>query len=145
MTMNELRIGNYFHPCFWSNGGNGKQRILLPDESKIYRVGELLFSGVRVIDPHRPDSPTFQYVETVPVKLTPELLEKCGFINLNGEQFDIKIGRGQICIFPSNGHFKWYPTGINDDGYWMPCELKNIHQLQNIIYALTGQELEVKL
>jgi len=67
-----------------------------------------------------------------PTPLTEEILEKCGFVE--GEWLDETSLR--------------YLYQANDilyisDSYSCPC--KYLHQLQNLIFALTGTELEIKL
>ena len=63
----------------------------------------------------------------LPIPLTPEILEKVRFAGT---------------IFPAQ-------LSISDSGkyYWgnINVELKYLHQLQNLYFALTGEELEIKL
>jgi hypothetical protein len=85
-----------------------------------------------------------------PIPLTPEILEKCGFekdadpYNWANPDWDIyRIKRMSIGV--KEGMFAWYNRS-DDDFYssYYP-ELKFLHQLQNLYFSLTGEELEVKL
>jgi hypothetical protein len=83
-----------------------------------------------------------------PIDITPEILAKCGFSCFNDIEFAISISGGQLHLFlsdDSDNFIKWYPKGVRCDGYWMPFNGKYLHQLQNIIHSLTGNELEVKM
>lgn len=78
-----------------------------------------------------------------PIPLTPEILEKCGFENRSASTDylfslgDIHIGGSQKRFLPSY----WGESGLEAYGN----ELKYLHQLQNIYFALTGEELQVNL
>jgi hypothetical protein len=83
------------------------------------------------------------FEEFCPINLTPEILEKCGFQP-----------------FQKNNFFKSYIT-IDDrgDGNWVVAEfdqvdgnihlfrntIKYLHQLQNLYFALAGEELKLNL
>lgn len=69
-----------------------------------------------------------------PIPLTPEWLERCGFANEPiGSNSYIKE---DVKIF-----------NFNDDGIYKmwnyKVEVKNVHQLQNLYFALTGEELTI--
>lgn len=79
-----------------------------------------------------------------PIPLTEELLLKCGFEDCNSYKdyrlylpphqeayLELSIRNGIVCGF-----------GISEDP--MLLDLEYVHQLQNIYFALTGQELEIK-
>jgi len=78
-----------------------------------------------------------------PIPLTPEILEKCGFKKLNNAWVPID--------YSATDYFKWsFTIWDNKDGTYrynsaefIP-ELKYLHQLQNLYYALTGEELIYK-
>jgi hypothetical protein len=77
-----------------------------------------------------------------PIPLTPEILEKCGFeeiniIHVDERPYDGSIGDYQIKQFKSrmkNGYYLSHQT-----------KLLYLHQLQNLYFALTGEELTVNL
>lgn len=78
-------------------------------------------------------------IEGIP--LTPEILEKCGFEKKTGSA-------------PGIGDFYWHDNGIFETirvhGDIIKLEgidsipVKHLHQLQNLYFALTGEELEIK-
>lgn len=73
-------------------------------------------------------------IKCEPIPLTREVLEKCGFQASNvGNHIMYKNG---VIIFFEKG--KW---GIRCDSR---CSLNYLHQLQNLYFALTGEELDYK-
>lgn len=83
--------------------------------------------------------------ELLPIPLTEEILLKCGFengkyyknlrIKANDYLHSIKFFRG-----------KWiYSTDESDAACYSLVELKYLHQLQNLYFALTGEELNIEL
>lgn len=87
-----------------------------------------------------------------PIALTPELLEKCGFKKGNicyNNGYSIELLKTDFYLRPSyEGGFYW---GFNLSKDKMDCELNDVksihylHQLQNLYFALTGEELEINL
>jgi len=86
-----------------------------------------------------------------PILLTEEWLLKLWFTEGNqcyNEAFSIEILNTDFYLRPSYlGGFYW---GFNINDNKMDCELNNVqpikyvHQLQNLYFALTGEELKVK-
>lgn len=78
-----------------------------------------------------------------PIRLTPSLLEKCGFTKSHsyGESYIID---GIMCLCLKNDLFSWYIEDEYDD-----CDVNvtvvYLHQLQNIYFDLTGKELDVRI
>jgi len=71
-----------------------------------------------------------------PIPLTPEVLEKCGFKNEEGWQTSWYFNNA----VPINIHLgKIY---YNDMSRFF--EITSLHQLQNLYFALTGNELDYK-
>jgi len=75
-----------------------------------------------------------------PIPLTPEWLEKFGFeyrneYRGNGYIFDLPNSKYSCCWFEDKG-FRL----LNLSYTWMPY----VHQLQNLYFALTGEELIIK-
>lgn len=72
-----------------------------------------------------------------PIPLTPEILGKCGF-----ELFPwgwVKKSSNDFGIRLQVHSFSYEVSGNN------PVKIKYLHQLQNLYFALTGEELEIKL
>lgn len=72
-------------------------------------------------------------IDITPIPLTPEILEKAGFVNkdLGNLSYNLAYGDG-VCI------------SISFNGTWI-CYLTYLHQLQNLYFALTGEELNISL
>lgn len=80
--------------------------------------------------------------EIDPIPLTPDILEACGFVKKTDSA-------------PGIGDFHWYDNGdyetIRVYNDWITLKgvesvpIKYLHHLQNLIFALTGQELTVNL
>jgi hypothetical protein len=76
------------------------------------------------------------FSEISPITLSPEILEKCGF-----EKANDNFG-GYLSPLYKVGRIR-----INDNEWYNSCfytTVKYLHQLQNLIFALTGTELEIK-
>ena len=85
------------------------------------------------------------YDDIIPIPLTPEILEKCGFEKEDIETHTDKTTRGLyksiLMMLPATSNC-WYAAPF---GY--PLSLHRtlyLHQLQNLYFALTGEELIYK-
>ena len=116
---NELRIGNFYE---WSDD----------DEKDLYRIEDAysLYEKSKIIN------------ELIPVELTPEWLIKFGFKKIDCHRFKLK---------PSK--FDWYYTySFHDNAFRFHVHntivcisvIFYVHQLQNLYFALIGEELELK-
>ena len=74
-----------------------------------------------------------------PIPLTPEILEKSGFVKQMEWTYCIEIQVGQKLVYYL-GEKGW---SIGNKNYSDFENLKYLHQLQNLYHALTGEELEV--
>ena len=76
----------------------------------------------------------YDYNEIEPIPITEEILLKCGFSKFKGDNSD--------CFLND------FETSCNMELlFWKGTEIKNIkhlHQLQNLYFALTGKEIEIK-
>lgn len=136
---NELRIGNLFS----HTNENGTFNIV---------VKEILESGINT---HFNNGTWFIELDNInPIPLTEEILLKAGF---EKEYEDDRYGRVFLipntkCIIrivnygnPQSEDFG-YSLEISDDKDW--CSIKRIyhmHDLQNTIFALTGEEIKIEL
>jgi hypothetical protein len=68
-----------------------------------------------------------------PIPLTEEWLVKLGFELHYGRYF-----KGNFCYYPENKMFEWRGI-ILLDFLW-----NEVHKLQNLYFALTGEELKIK-
>ena len=128
MVSKELRIGNY------------------TSKGVVYQIEEDCFytstDGVSYKN---------KWAKIHPIPLTPEILKINKFV------FDIATGTYWLNM--STHYLELLPAG----GYWWPtyasipemsseseqrvstCRIQSVHQLQNLYFALTGEELEVNL
>lgn len=74
--------------------------------------------------------------EMEPIPLTPEILEMAGFEVPDGYNDTVLYKDGIMIDF----HLGEYKLRENNR-----IKLKYLHQLQNLYFALTGEELEIKL
>lgn len=108
---NELRIGN------WVKHHNGYMRIYAPDFDDNYFLGAC-----------------------EPILLTPEILEKAGFVIENGcrwnEAASILLTWGD-----ESPHYYSFKYNLIADS----VKIRHLHHLQNLYHSLTGKEIEVIL
>ena len=82
----------------------------------------------------------------MPIPLTPEILEKAGFVHIEGIPNDYFKGLYSIRKEKRNGKYNLYSFYIHWDlKFSKLSEMSSLHQLQNLYFALTGNELEIKL
>lgn len=137
---NELRIGNH---VLYKPYGN--------------RDGELVtiagLEGMKAyFSKYSNESGMFHNLRPIP--LTPEILEKCGFVKesdrwrpYDGEADGVlyTMPGMQIIVDRENGTFHRLTTANENEYGYYDCEIKYLHQLQNLFFALTGEELSVQL
>jgi hypothetical protein len=125
---NELRVGNFFTDktkCNYlveietvSRYGTTKIRVTEGDSGYVY------------------DS---DLTHLSPTPLTPEILEKCGFVKSLTTAVHGMItedGKNRFTVF-EDGRFKFHTEDLS-------VKIKYLHQLQNLVFALTGEELTFK-
>lgn len=80
-----------------------------------------------------------------PIRLTEEILFKCGFKDIYNKMWLILEGSPNIEINKSTFQVSVWET-INDEteGIYLN-NIRYLHQLQNLYFALTGKELEINL
>lgn len=91
-----------------------------------------------------------------PISLTPEILEKCGFIRRGNEDLIFKHENEHFYIGINSHPDDYVLQTINQDPVAVIKGIhfntfnnvgkpfKYLHQLQNLYFALTGTELEIK-
>ena len=144
MESKELRIGNYLY--------NGEGYVAVDE---IYK-DDIKISILK-------DSPAmFEVCDIQPIPLTEEWLEKFGFEKViyasestgYGCEYILKVGNRDKDGFTLNGFTLIYQDDFSlgiyckeDDGDFITPDLsrfKYVHQLQNLYFALTGEELTIK-
>ncbi|MDB5191840.1 MAG: hypothetical protein JWQ96_1403 [Segetibacter sp.] len=126
------------------------------------RLGNYILhkAGVRIL----PVKATFQHFDIqakgfskdiFPIGLKPDMLQKCGFIE-NIKYYLYPEGREFVLTLPVMGNNKneiYAYINTNKESYARATvndlvisnHFYNLHQLQNLYYALVGKELDVKL
>ena len=131
MTANELRIGNYINPKV--------NDIVVKDEfHKVEPTTMMMILGL--IDNRG--------IEFEPIELTPEILEKCGFGKYPTGCYckNLKTDDSYLAIDLKYGNGVWLNIYQGKRENTIPLKhIKHLHQLQNLYFALTGQELEITL
>tara|TARA_R110000772_G_scaffold268686_3_gene397514 strand:+ start:2835 stop:3251 length:417 start_codon:yes stop_codon:yes gene_type:complete len=132
----ELRIGN----LVLDRGG----KLILIDHWEY----EDKVSTKRKEDSH----PLTEFVDYLtPIPLTEEWLLKFGFENIRGNFFKSKIyGNDEYILIDlnqdcDNVYLKQINTDGENDAILLHNEIKYVHQLQNLYFALTNVELEINL
>lgn len=133
VNVNELRLGNY---VLLDGKYFGKVEAIEKDIVRTYNRFARLVGNRVGGDEWNPDN-----AFVTPIPLTPEILEKCGFV-----YWPIAIPKP---YWKTNNGFPLY--AVND--YFMVRELshtnlgkvKDLHQLQNLYAVLMGQELEINI
>lgn len=118
MNSSELRIGNYVGR---KDIGSGEDRI-----ETIIALGEKVTTTgpIKVI---------CAYDDLMAIPLNEEWLLKFGFELINGN----KYRNGHIELLDGPNHcYEYFYGGFT--------KIKYVHQLQNLYFALTGEELEIK-
>jgi hypothetical protein len=76
-----------------------------------------------------------------PIPLTPEILEKCGFKEMPSKGFNkvvrVRLKTIELSVF-LNGNIYLERQG---EDILLPLKYTHLHQLQNLYFALTGEEL----
>jgi hypothetical protein len=133
---NELRIGN----LFWENYGGYKivsgincHKNEFPITVDAHGIG---FTAIGRFD-----------LESIqPISLTPEILEKCGFDSIN---FDNPNSNVDFTFTNNPQYWIQYHTDVDQYIFYgtsnsIEKPIKYLHQLQNLYFALTGEELTFK-
>jgi hypothetical protein len=79
----------------------------------------------------------YHYDKLHPIPLTPEILQKAGFVQ-----------KGGYGIYEAHDKslYEWYGDDLfyRHRGTRLSTPVKHLHQLQNLVHSLTGEELEIK-
>jgi len=117
MKANEMRIGNWYDE-------NGATKQVNPNTIEAVWVAERIWCK--------------------PIPLTEEWLLKFGFIT-KGIHYNFTLGNMEIAsairVLSTNERGKFYLDG--DIPEWMKIKLEYVHQLQNLYFALTGEEITI--
>lgn len=124
MQAKELRIGNLVNPLCGELEHIGRVTCILPHDISVELIDEnyeeYLSSSQDIDD---------GYYEPIP--LTEEWLLKFGF----EVPYEFGASKGEIHLALEHGIYRYY---VNSE-YWK--DIDYVHQLQNLYFALTGEEL----
>lgn len=145
IAANELRIGNWV----FDRGGKKWQIDCWESPNKVAAkspcIGELFGKPMY----GHPFTEEIEYL--LPIPLTPEILDKCGFELRKRMSDRWAFLEGYYDYIPSQIVFKFSQDGLvvytYDEQFEIIKEftyLRYIHQLQNLYFALTGEELNYK-
>lgn len=76
-----------------------------------------------------------------PVELTPEWSERFGFEGNANDGYGLDVVELNYITTEDNFQLEYQIAGVDK---WFLIQLKYVHQLQNLFFALTGHELELK-
>jgi hypothetical protein len=80
-----------------------------------------------------------------PIPLTKYLLERLGLNKQKHEEDGIIYQRGKLVVkFKKGIYWFWFSDSEDDWYYTTSISIQYVHQLQNLYFALTGEELEIK-
>ena len=128
MKAKELRIGNYIIEF----------KGIKDNENK-YSIKKVNTRILRLIES---ETRTDNYLSFIPIPLTEEILLKCGAEKINhidGSKFHLIQNK------KTNIKIRFYKTLVSVNSSFSIYDLKYLHQLQNLYFALTGEELNVNL
>jgi len=128
MEANELRIGNWII-----------DNEVEPQRTVYYQVEEITYKGVV----YRDGSSVTMCEYLQPIPLTEEILLKCGFTRDGfGLKFDfIYLTAGARIV--ETDELRCFDYELIEDKKYI--RIKYLHQLQNLYFALTSEELNIKL
>ena len=124
MKTNELRIGNYL---------NGKQGHVIVTEIRTN-------NSVKI---HDNTSSFYVGICLTPIPLTKEWLLKLGFeYSKFYNNYKVKAGQYFNSVRYDDEDYEWcYNNDSSDAGCYYVTSIKYVHELQNLYFALNGEEL----
>ena len=131
MNANELRIGNWVEA-----------------NSPMMQVKEITEHTVGLYMPGSEADPFLYDIEEIrPIKLSPEILEKCGFVLNRNNELSIEINDIASHLELMRGVDGFYypaftqtPQGDEERTVYFN-RINSLHQLQNLYFSLCGEEL----
>lgn len=140
------RTGNYTNPVF--------DKIVKTNQAKEFRIGNLLQDRkgqlCKVISLtekgfQAQTGTGLTHLPVTPISLTEEWLEKFGFtrgdnISSSDSFYSKQLGVTDLQINPNNG-VVWIIHRSEGSAFNTPCFILYVHQLQNLYFGLTGEEL----
>jgi hypothetical protein len=143
IPVNQLRLGNYFHPC------STKVGIIIPNTDIVWKVGMIdKFGKIAVIEPENHETIYLTANEAAPILLAEEWLLRIG---AKKERYLDGVYTYNKFMFiaskhPEKRHFDRLSVFIMNYGekVLLKEDVSYLHQIQNITHCLTGDELTIK-
>lgn len=134
---NELRIGNYLIDQYGDIG-----KVVGLNSDKEYKHNGQLFVGTATLYYDNYKGFIGRWIQTLkPIILTEEILLKCGFEDISTyKDFRLVINEDLYIEVSLRKNINAY-VSISDIDI---INVIYVHQLQNLYFALTGKELEIK-
>lgn len=131
INANELRVGNFI----WAED----DFLFMTTEAEILSIDgrEVFWKSVKDVNKDYTQEDLLVNIEGIP--LAEDWLLKLGFKKDYDGCPTLLIGMQRFQC--SRSEFIWQQTPMND---WSVFGIKYVHQLQNLFFALTGEELTVK-
>lgn len=138
MKANELRIGNLVKDSFMAGG------VRIPCQTKL--VGEIGLLHVQLYDVDEPIAcqechGNYDITLLEPIPLTEEWLLKAGFEHHPDQE--IWNNNDLLFCLSYSERYEGFTLYVNHE-YEQGKPFKYVHQFQNLYFALTGTELEIK-
>lgn len=111
-------------------------------EARELRIGNIVEkNGVEYVADHVTIAMAHNYH---PIPLTPEILEKCAIVVLGSKWLLTEDKDSHYIWRNDNGKIFYVIDDFGHDGR-SEVEIKYLHQLQNLYFALTGEDLKIEL
>lgn len=144
ITPQDLRIGNWVRLEFQGLENDTKNNFEPPMHlCEVTRIGKIMsyvkFAGID-------NDFLVSYEEIEPIPLTDEIIDKCGFYREKTYmQWLHKVYDVIVLIMDLDDRYKhsWITYNEFLEAPYIHC--RYLHELQNCYFAVTGEELEVKL
>jgi hypothetical protein len=133
LSANELRIGNYVN-CI--NDFMNPFRI---DELNIYRTGIFKVGMGKDMDHH---PATWMNEDIEPIPLTVDWLLKFGNATKSYYPNEIDVCDNRFTFIWKESYKYWYV--VTKESMIFLTKIEFVHEYQNYIFALTGEELKIK-
>lgn len=144
MEVNELRIGNFLYPrAEFHNGEQSVRQVFGLHQDN--RVSYIANSKTKVGYQEQVDD-NINQIDPIPI--SEDWLHKFGFIKHSKfdvySQLDVHIGNKYYQLSVQNQISFTDDWSVLLDGYLPAIQIQYIHQLQNLYFTLTGEELRIK-
>ena len=138
MKASELRIGNFVNGKKIQEGRFVDYVLTNPQFLEVDAILQDSISCKGEID-----NPIYRFTEIEPISLTKEWFFKLGFKKISNTQFCIDVNDNKkisLVLHMNSGNWTFpYFHEVNT-----LTSFKNVHELQNLYFALTGTELTIK-